>query len=206
MEGSFTCTSSEENAEGNFTCTSSDEGAMEGNVTSNSSDEAASCTPKASLQQHELRKTIKAVACSLGYKKLFKEQEESILQFAMGRDVFISLPTGFGKSLCYIALPGVFDELRGVTKKSIVLVVSPLVALMRDQTANARASGITATYISDKEAADTNAAIKNGEFQVIFISPEALLGTEWRNMLTTAVYRTNLIGFVVDEAHCIKKW
>ena len=48
-------------------------------------------------------------------------------------DVFVSLPTGFGKSLCYILLPRVFDLLRGVEKKSIVAVISPLIALMEDQ-------------------------------------------------------------------------
>ena len=69
--------------------------------------------------------------------------------------MFISLPTGHGKSLCYIALPGVFKELRRVRKKCIVLVMSPLVALMRDQTASATSMWVTATYISDKEATGT---------------------------------------------------
>ena len=61
------------------------------------------------------------------------EQRTSIFQFASGSDVFVSLPTGYGKSLCYTLLPPVFDLLRGVKEKSIVLVVSPLLALMKDQ-------------------------------------------------------------------------
>ena len=56
-----------------------------------------------------------------------------------------------------------------------MLVVSPLIALMRDQVAAITAMGITATYISDKENVGRKQAIKNGEFQIIFISPEALI-------------------------------
>ena len=84
--------------------------------------------------------------------------------------MFVSLPTGYGKSICYI-MPWLFDELRKVDKKSIVLVVSPLIALMRDQVVSITAMGITATYISDKEAAgskERKQAIKNGMFQTTF--------------------------------------
>ena len=66
--------------------------------------------------------------------------------------------------------------------------------------------GITATYISDKEDVGRKQVIKNGEFQIIFISPEALILLKWRNILSTRVYRDNLVVFVVDEAHCIQKW
>ena len=117
------------------------------------------------------------------------EQEESILHIVKGTDVFVSLPTGYGKSICYIVLPSLFDILRKVERKSIVLVVSPLIALMRDQVASITAMGITATYISDKEDASRKQAIRNGEFQIIFISPEALILLKWRNILSTRVYR-----------------
>ena len=70
-------------------------------------------------------------AHSLGYV-LKPEQRRFIFQFASGSDVFVSLPTGYGKSLCYTLLSSVFDLLRGVKEKSIVLVVSPLLALMKD--------------------------------------------------------------------------
>ncbi len=69
--------------------------------------EASSSSPE------DLKAIICCAASSLGFK-LKLQQEESILQFAKGKDVFVSLPTGFGKSLCYILLPRVFDLLRGV--------------------------------------------------------------------------------------------
>ena len=137
------------------------------------------------------------------------EQRTSIFQFASGSDVFVSLPTGYGKSQCYTLLPPVFDLLRGIKEKSIVLVVSPLLALMKDQVASISEKGLSAVFISDKDSTPPTVKreIKNGNFQVVFTSPECLfLSMEWKNMSLSNVYQQNLIGFVVDEAHCIKKW
>ena len=70
-----------------------------------------------------------------------------------------------------------FDQLRKVERKSIALVVSPLVALMQDQVAAITAMGISATLITDKHTKTTaKQSIMNGEYQIIFISPEALVG------------------------------
>ena len=76
---------------------------------------------------------IREAAASLGYPALKPEQEEAITQFLMGRDVFVALPTGYGKSLCYCCLRRVFDLVRSIEEQSIVMVVSPLTALMKDQ-------------------------------------------------------------------------
>ena len=155
-----------------------------------------------------IKSAVTVTAASLGFT-LKKEQEVCIFQFASGKDVFVSLPTGYGKSLCYTILPALFDRLRSVEKKSIILVVSPLRALMKDQVAAITSMGIAATCISDKEstAYSTKKAVQEGCMQVILITPEALFcGTEWRRLLCTDVYRHNLVAFVVDEAHCIKEW
>ena len=75
------------------------------------------------------------------------EQEEAITQFLMGRDVFVALPTGYGKSLClYCCLPRVVDLVRSVEEQSILVVVSPLIALMKDQVAACHSKGLTAGY------------------------------------------------------------
>ena len=90
-------------------------------------------------------------------------------------------------------------------KTSICMVVSPLVALMNDQSASFAVKGISAGYVSDKESTGKEARRKilKGECQLVFISPEALfLTTEWRRMLSGDCYRRNLIGLIVNEAYC----
>ena len=69
------------------------------------------------------------VACQMGYLKLRPKQDEMILDLVLGSDVFVSLPTESGKSLCYSLLPAVFDEVCHLLGFSIVIVVSPLVSL-----------------------------------------------------------------------------
>ena len=87
---------------------------------------------------------IVKAAGSLGYT-LKPEQKQALLKFVGGQDVFVSLPTVFGKSLCYILLPRIFDLLRGVENKCIVIVVSPLIALMKNQVASITKTGLSAT-------------------------------------------------------------
>ena len=69
----------------------------------------------------------------MGYSCLRPLQEEAVRRFVEGRDVLVSFPTGGGKSLCYSVLPLVFDKLRKTAGQSLVIVVSPLIALMKDQ-------------------------------------------------------------------------
>ena len=87
-------------------------------------------------------------ASSLGYAHLREQQKDAILTFLEGNDVFMALPTGYGKSLCYGCLPGAFDRLRRSKAKSIVVVISPLVALMKDQVNNFASKGLSAGYVS----------------------------------------------------------
>ena len=79
---------------------------------------------------------VRNTSNKLGYIKLEKQQQEVILNFMTGNDVFAVLPTGFGKSLCYTCLPDAFDFLLGCPGFSIVIVVSPLTAIMKDQVSN----------------------------------------------------------------------
>ena len=80
-----------------------------------------------------MERALRKATERLGYKEMKPEQEELVKEFISGRDVFGILPTGFGKSLCYGCLPLVFDELLGTENKSIVVVVTPLKAIMHDQ-------------------------------------------------------------------------
>ena len=82
----------------------------------------------------QLKRVIQSAGECMGYAKVKDEQVRVIIDVVRGRDTFISLPTGYGKSLCYGVLPWVFDELsRNDTKQSIVIVVSPLISLTADQ-------------------------------------------------------------------------
>ena len=77
---------------------------------------------------------IDDAASSIGYPALKLEQRRVLKAFVEGKDVFVSLPTGYGKSLCYALLPFVFDVKNKLKERtSIVMIVSPLVALMKDQ-------------------------------------------------------------------------
>ena len=90
----------------------------------------------------------------------------------------------------------------GFAANPVILVISPLVSLMEDQTNFLRKLGLSAGSIGEDKALDLK--IEKGECSVVFSSPESLLGNgRWRSMLSSDVYKNNLIGIVVDEAHCI---
>ena len=109
----------------------------------------------AGAKKGEVDILIREVAVSLGYSSLKEEQKKVLRAFVEGKDVFVSLPLVYGKSLCYVLLPLIFDKLREtVERRLIVMVVSPLIALMKDQSTKFMKRGITAVYISDLESMD----------------------------------------------------
>ena len=93
----------------------------------------------------------------------------------------------------------------GCHKKSIVVIVSPLTALMMDQKRVLSQKGLTVEYVG--EELDNLEAIMKGKIQLVYVSPESLMGNEKiRKMFLNSVYVQNLVAFVVDEAHCVKLW
>ena len=157
-----------------------------------------------------LHAAISEAAKQLGYFELSHLQTLVVAHFVEGRDVFVSLPTGSGKSLCYCILPRVFDIMRESTStesQSVAVVISPLVALMKDQVRRMAERDMTAVYVGDIDADETVADVCGGQYQLVYMSPEALLtNMTWRDMLLSPVFQQNLVAFVVDEAHCVKKW
>ena len=158
----------------------------------------------------DVEHAVEKAVMETGYNALHDKQREAILGFIQGRDVFVSLPTGSGKSLCYSVLPKVFDTLRKKRSKSIVIVISPLISLMKDQIHSLQTKGIKCTFVT-KDLADSDDAVEQalyeGSYQIIFFSPEALLCEDtWREMMQTQVYKENVVAFVIDEAHLVKKW
>ena len=121
--------------------------------------------------------------------------------------MFVSISTGSGKLLGYGCLPLVYGSLRSKTRgsKSIVVVVSPLKALMLDQV---RAKGLESAYVSGEDEGGAVArGVENGDYSLVFMSPEALVSScRWRETFRTSTYQENLVAVVVDETHCIEKW
>ena len=159
-----------------------------------------------------IAEAVRKAGASVGYDQLKDEQVKVLCTFVEGRDVFVSLPTGFGKSLCYMLLPLVFDYLtvdsdRASDGKAIVVVVSPLIALMEDQVASYSAKGIKAAFIDCESDSDKKASVCEGAYQLVLFSPEALISNRrWRQMLREQPYASRLVALVIDEAHCVKKW
>ncbi len=170
----------------------------------------------AKLKRHgrEIEEAIAYSLKKLKYDELKCEQKQAVTAFLSGNDTFVSLPTGYGKSLCYGILPLAFDYLRGKTAstdetgRSIVVCVSPLTSTMMDQRQKFCERGLRAEFVGQaQDDEQASRGVREGRYQLVFISPESLLrNLYFREMLRTAVYQECLVAFAVDEAHCVKKW
>ncbi len=133
-----------------------------------------------------------------GYDEFRKGQEAIVQSVLSGRPTIAILPTGGGKSLCY-QLPALLLE--GTT-----VVVSPLVALMKDQVDALRARGIAATLInsslSDGERQERQAALRRGEYRLVYVAPERFKSPSF----LSAIAGLTVPLLAVDEAHCISAW
>ncbi len=115
-----------------------------------------------------------------------------------GRDVFAVLPTGGGKSLCF--------QLPALVRPGLTVVVSPLIALMKDQVDALQAVGVAATFLNSSLAAGESRprlrGLHNGEFRLLYVAPERLMLSGFVEDLQ----RWNVNLFAIDEAHCISEW
>ena len=119
-------------------------------------------------RQSEVHQAVLEAVQSLGYSNPTSEQFRVVEAFVEGQDVFVPLPTGSGKSVCYACLPLVFDLLRSQEDhRSIVVVVAPLSALMQDQVASFQARGLTSSCVGvrlEEEASRDDDAVVRGIF------------------------------------------
>ncbi len=139
-----------------------------------------------------------ALARHFGFGAFREGQREVIRSVLAGRSTLALMPTGAGKSLCY-QLPALL--LPGVT-----VVVSPLIALMKDQVDALLAKGIAATFInstlSERERQARSTAMASGAFKLVYLAPERFRSPRFFAVLR----RTPVSLFAVDEAHCISQW
>jgi len=135
---------------------------------------------------------------AFGYDSFRPQQEEIIRASLEGRDVFALLPTGGGKSLCF--------QLPALVRPGLTLVVSPLIALMKDQVDQLQTAGIAATYLNsslnEKETRQRLAGLHQGEYRLLYAAPERILMEHWQENLLN----WNVTGVAIDEAHCISEW
>jgi ATP-dependent DNA helicase RecQ len=138
------------------------------------------------------------IAKHWGFTSLRPLQEQAMQAVLDGRDSLVVMPTGGGKSLCYQA--------PAVQRGGVTVVVSPLIALMKDQVDALRGNGVAAAQIdssltdSDRFAAEVD--LRQGDTRLLFVSPERLVSSDFYRILQQAGVHT----FAIDEAHCISHW
>jgi len=129
----------------------------------------------------------------------FRPLQEGIIRDALaGRDVFALLPTGGGKSLCF--------QLPALVRSGLTVVVSPLIALMKDQVDALQAAGVPATFLNSSLASGESRGrlrgLHQGEYRLLYVAPERLMLSGFIEDLA----RWNVCQVAVDEAHCISEW
>jgi ATP-dependent DNA helicase RecQ len=133
-----------------------------------------------------------------GYDTFRPLQLEIMAATMSGNDVVAILPTGAGKSLTF--------QLPALAEDGLTLVISPLIALMKDQVDSLTASGIAATFLNSSldpaEARDRSEALSNGEYKLLYAAPERVMTPGF----IADLKRWNIKRIAVDEAHCISEW
>jgi len=146
----------------------------------------------------EVQEQFVKAAERLGIERLHPEQERAILHSLQGRDALVVLPTGYGKSACY--------QIPSMILPKPVVVVSPLLALLEDQTRNLEKRNVPVVRVDGtvrgKARREAMARIAEGGPLLVMTTPETLSGEELRLALT----ETGISLFAVDEAHCASEW
>ncbi|OGH59341.1 MAG: ATP-dependent DNA helicase RecQ [Candidatus Magasanikbacteria bacterium RIFCSPHIGHO2_01_FULL_33_34] len=133
-----------------------------------------------------------------GYDKFLPLQEDIINTVLTGSDAFVLMQTGGGKSLCY--------QLPAIKLKGLTLVISPLVALMKDQVDSLQVNGVASAYLNSTlsyaEQDRVQMKASRGEIKILYIAPERLATQSFQDFLRYL----NISLIAIDEAHCISEW
>jgi ATP-dependent DNA helicase RecQ len=133
-----------------------------------------------------------------GYRSFRANQLEIIENVLQGQDVFVLMPTGSGKSVCY--------QIPAVLRAGVGIVISPLIALMQDQVMALRQNGLRADFLNSSlsapEAGDVEKRALSGAIDLLYVAPERLLTESFQELLQ----KISIGLFAIDEAHCVSQW
>ena len=146
----------------------------------------------------DLAAAQRALRTTFGFEAFRPGQADIVAAILDGRDVLAVMPTGSGKSLCY--------QLPALLRDGLTVVVSPLIALMRNQVAQLRGYGVAAAALNSANDPDENRSvldrIARGELRLVYVAPERLVKPDTLDLLK----RAKVALLAVDEAHCISQW
>ena len=144
---------------------------------------------------HEAKDALERV---FGFTSFRPGQAEILESVFAGENILAVMPTGAGKSLLY--------QLPSIVRKGLTIVVSPLIALMRDQVQQLQARGIAAAALNSSNTGEDNAAIEAGlrrrRYRLLYVAPERLVRPDTPQLLREAGVNV----FAIDEAHCVSQW
>ena len=133
-----------------------------------------------------------------GYDQFRGQQQEVILTVAQGHHALVLMPTGGGKSVCY--------QIPSLLRDGVGIVVSPLIALMKDQVDTLRELGIKSAFLNSSlpisEQRAVEQALLNGQLDLLYVAPERLLTEGFLRLL----HQVPIALFAIDEAHCVSQW
>ncbi|MFD0795216.1 DNA helicase RecQ [Mucilaginibacter litoreus] len=143
---------------------------------------------------------LQALQKYFGYTQFRHTQQEIIDHVLRKQDVMALMPTGGGKSLCY--------QLPAVLLNGLTIVISPLIALMKDQVDSLNLNGIPAAYLNSSQSAeeqkDIAIQLQNNRLRLLYIAPERLFAAD--NRMMAFLKTLNVVQIAIDEAHCISQW
>lgn len=133
-----------------------------------------------------------------GHKQFRGQQDQVIDQLVAGGDAVVLFPTGAGKSMCF--------QIPAICRPGVGIVVSPLIALMRDQVEALKQAGVAAaalnSSLSPEESSVVRRQLRAGELDLLYVAPERVATPGFANMLSGV----DIALFAIDEAHCVSQW